>query len=833
MINEENLNNLYEGITNSNELTTKELNNYGFNSKDLANLIEQGVLKRIKRGYYSFQSIDELFIYGKKLLEAKEFDKSEKCFKKCYELDPNNQYVCFQLFLSSVNKKDYESAFKYFESLEKIESNNDYNLYLYLLSIVTDIPNKYKERVRNFELNDVSIDTKDERYKDIPQHNQIRSLILQKKFPYALKQLNNLISQQNSFTIQNIIIKNLLFQAVKVETVSKDNLLILSQNKKHKEIINYLEKKQKRNNLSLTDSYILKLAKIIIKLQETKQIPNKTISESEDLFDAIDGNNFTLALSLNESYLKKYHMNNSNNVIYLLLTNICDIIKNIDLANQTSANATKKEVSNEITEHKDQPTTSSNILFSDIVRLLMNNDLENAFKALKNYMILINKKEYEFLIVNLIKLSLIEKDIAFAKPAITLAYISSDNFKFDISSYIQEFYIALVQNKFDEAKIYLDIISNSNKLGQSNISIEELANVLNNIKTMVNYKGNNLILDIIGNEFEKKNITNIKQPNNEETPIASSKIEKELEVKTSTIKKEISNERTKTIDKEKSFIEKKHELLLKNQGIIILKNMSDERQEIINNIVKEYPDMVSFSIGEGKKKQIVLKYKQPLDENVDISDLINKGSLAYMEGNYKDCLKNYLQILKIEEPKAFIFARIGLAYMKSWKIDLAIQYLTIATYLSKQEDGHFDFTDLLIKLNNLVPKEDFKPSFKMDLNDFDNDIQNHYGIENFDEITSYILENGLDVKTACQDLGMTDEQIDAIRLIYAKQFYSQGYYKKGDQFVKTVEKNKNKTKTTLKLIKEIKKNKKFYINRPNENSQQLTLTLQPQKINKI
>ena len=44
MINEENLNKLYEGIINGNELTTKELNSYGFNSKDLKELIEQGYL---------------------------------------------------------------------------------------------------------------------------------------------------------------------------------------------------------------------------------------------------------------------------------------------------------------------------------------------------------------------------------------------------------------------------------------------------------------------------------------------------------------------------------------------------------------------------------------------------------------------------------------------------------------------------------------------------------------------------------------------------------------------------------------------------------------------
>ena len=129
----------------------------------------------------------------------------------------------------------------------------------------------------------------------------------------------------------------------------------------------------------------------------------------------------------------------------------------------------------------------------------------------------------------------------------------------------------------------------------------------------------------------------------------------------------------------------------------------------------------------------------------------------------------------------------------------------------------------------MIAQEDKKPRFRMRTEDFGNDIQNHYGIENLDEITSYILECGLDVESACKELDMTDEQIDTIRLIYAREFYSQGNYEKGDQFLNSVEKSKNKTKFTSKLFEEVRRNKRFYINRPNENSQKLVLTLQPRK----
>lgn len=203
--------------------------------------------------------------------------------------------------------------------------------------------------------------------------------------------------------------------------------------------------------------------------------------------------------------------------------------------------------------------------------------------------------------------------------------------------------------------------------------------------------------------------------------------------------------------------------------------------------------------------------------------------MAYREGNYDVCITEYLKLLQFGQPKAITYAKLGLAYMKKHDKDKAIDYLTVATELNKQEDGKLDFTELISNLNGSISPENKKPYFKMTTEEFGNDIENYYGIENVDEITSYILECGLDVESACKELGMTDEQIDTVRLIYAKKFYSQGDYEKGNQFLSSVEKSKNKTKFTSKLIEEIKRNKRFYINRTSENSQKLVLTLQPKK----
>ena len=450
----------------------------------------------------------------------------------------------------------------------------DSNFYLYLLSIITDIPDKHKEYARYLKIEDIRVDFNDKRYQDIPQQNKIRIAVLQRKFPYALKLLNDLTAQHGSLTVQDIITRTLLFQALEVENKSKSTLIELAKNKDYEEIVNYLHAKQKRHNLSLTDTYTLKLVNEIINLQQTKQIPEKTIFQSEKLFEAIDGNNYDLAFSLCESYNSTNNINNSENTINLLLTDICDMIKQISSPLQTPTEIIEDQFVEEPAEEVlyEEPISSiknasSSASFSDVIRFLMKSDLENAFKVLRNYMESINKKEYEFLIVDLIKLSLIEKDLAFTKPMIALTYVSRENFMFDISNYIQEFYVTLSQNRFDEARIYLDIISKADKLGQDCILTERLLKVLNSAESMIDYKRNNQVLDSAEKALEKSQSSSVKQTNPNSTSV---KISEQMTKIESPKIAELSNEEKanssiETRDSEKEFIESKHELLLNGQ----------------------------------------------------------------------------------------------------------------------------------------------------------------------------------------------------------------------------------------------------------------------------
>lgn len=837
MINEENLNKLYEGIINDNELTTKKLNCYGFNSKDLSDLIEDGVLERVKRGYYSLKLVDELFLYGKRLIREKQYDRATQCFLKCHEIDSSHRGTCFQLFLRSINKKDYDATFKYLEILLDTENPHymkDCNFYLYLLSLITEVPDKHREYAKYLRFEDVSIDSCDKRYQDIELQNKIRLTAIKRKLPFALKQLKDLIAQHGSMTVQDIITKTLLHQALEVDAINKNIIIELAKNKAYEEIVKYFEEKEKRISLNISEINIVKLAKEALEIQKTKQIPIKTIFRTEKLYEAIDGKNFELALSIKEIYNKENNVDNSENTISILLSDICNMIKQISTSKQTSKDVElKKDFKKQLSQV--QSDTSNSILFSDITRLLLQNDIENASKKLKNYLISINKKEYEFLIMDLIKLSLIEKDMSFSKPMLALTYMSRENFKFDISNYIQEFYVALSQNRFEEARIYLHIISSSNGLVDENVLTEGLLQVLNTAENAFAK-----VKDVESIDSKIEDNINLKEELKIETNDLSQTLDTNETIKSvnvNIIDKKVSTKKTSNksvstkeeFEMDKKFIQNKHDFLEQNKGILILKPMDEERRKRINKIVATYSDMVSFSIGEGKNIQIVLRYKPYIEENINVKNLIEEANDAYEKGDYTACINGYLQLLQIGNPYAIIYSRLGFSYMKKRKIDKAIDYLTVATHLNKKENKNRDFTELIDRLKNPLKPDEIKPYFKMTLDDFENDVEENYGIGNLDEITSYILENELDVETACSKLNIPTDQIDIIRLIYAREYYSQGDYEKGDQFLKTVERSKNKTKFTAKLYEEIRRNKRFYINRSNEESKKLSLKLKPKK----
>lgn len=797
MITYEKINNLYETIIFNKELTTQELKKCGFDSKDITKLIENNIIERIKRGSYNFIDAEGLFKYGKKLVSKKDYTKAQFCFEKCYKIDNKHPGTCFQLFFNSINKSDYDRALKYFEVI--YQTNNPYyksdsNLYLYLLNNITELNEEYKQIVKSLKMEDIRVDYNDKRFENITEQNRIRGAILTKKYPLALKQLNMLM--ENSNNIQNTLIRTLLYRVVEIEKARKQTMIDLINTENYYKLIELLNNQNEKIPLNITDEYTLKLLRDIIKIKERKKLPKTDLSLTDNLFEAIDKYNYKLALKISNDFCAEKGIYRENNTIHLLLTQINNLID--EIIKPTEIVETKKEI--KILEQNPKDN-NFNVNISDVINSLLENNLDKSFVLLKEYLKIINKTEYEFLIVNLIKICILEKDPTFTKAILILTVLNKPDFKIDLASYVHEFYKSLYQENYEVAKIFIDIIDN---IGENTLS--------------------NNLTKILNNTIHKKTI-NIVQKDN--TTSKTEMIDEKPKLNIVKKQKEEKNQLT-NLDTREKFIENKYKEILKTKGIVLLKPMPYEKRKDVHELVKKYENIMSFSIGEGEKKRVVLKYHNPSNFG-NIKEVVNRGYQLYQQAKYDECIDLYKVLLKsFPRPKAFVFANIGLSHLKNSQLTTAIDYLIVANELSKQEDMRYQFDGLLATLNvkSYATSEEIKKEFRMGLEEFEND--EYYGINNFEEIIKFIVESNKTFEIACKEYGLNEEQIDIIKLICAKKYYQNNFIKRGEEFLNSVIHSKNKTDKTIKILNEIIRNKKIYC-ALNEQKDVFTLSLKLEK----
>ncbi len=332
MINKDNLNKMYDILIGGYKITNDNLNSCGFDINDIDKLIENGVLKKTQKDIYEFLSINDLLLYGKELSIQKNYKKANACFEKCYSLCPNNYKLCAELFMKKLRTSKYEESIEYFEYLynnEEYKPNK--NLYLYLLSMLTEVPEKYKEKARNLKFKDIKIT--DDNIENLCLKNTIRFSIFYRKFRLAGRQLEELIKLEGS-NIYNRIIYVLIEQSIKEHNLAIDKKLELVKNKQYQEYIDYILLLETRYKLLPYDKYSLMLAKDLIDIINGKMVEMKK-SKSTNIFKVIESKDYKKALNMNEEYLKKENKKIDKNIIHILLLEITKMIeKNPKESNQ-------------------------------------------------------------------------------------------------------------------------------------------------------------------------------------------------------------------------------------------------------------------------------------------------------------------------------------------------------------------------------------------------------------------------------------------------------------------------------------------------------------------
>lgn len=259
--------------------------------------------------------------------------------------------------------------------------------------------------------------------------------------------------------------------------------------------------------------------------------------------------------------------------------------------------------------------------------------------------------------------------------------------------------------------------------------------------------------------------------------------------------------------------------LEKTKGIILLEHKNARIRKYIHECVDKLPNITSFSFGFGNNRSIIIRYVCK-DENINVKEQINLGNHAFSNQDYIACIEIFKKLLTTANlTNSFIYAKVGLSYMALGDKDEALDYLKIANILNIEQNKKYNLDGLIKEICNKYANSGYrymeeKNEVEMNLEDFI-DNNTNYGIENLNEVAIFILENKMDFKEAKEKFDLSSEEINIIKLIFARDYYTKEYYDMGDKYFREVEKNKDKTKRVNKLLSEIKRDRNFYKNRNN------------------
>ena len=107
--------------------------------------------------------------------------------------------------------------------------------------------------------------------------------------------------------------------------------------------------------------------------------------------------------------------------------------------------------------------------------------------------------------------------------------------------------------------------------------------------------------------------------------------------------------------------------------------------------------------------------------------------------------------------------------------------------------------------------------------DFQNNMNEYYGLEAIEEMAAFV-SSGKTIEEVQEKFSLTEEQTTLLMLVFARVCYTNGDFILGDQYLRKVEKRKNKTKQIKQLLEEIRRKKKFYKNQVSEDAKSFILT---------
>lgn len=327
---------IYQIIIKRLPLTTQVLMEHNLTQEDIAKLIEENMIKQLDTNKFELLETQGLYNYGIKLFLSRNAKSAYQCFLKCFELDNSNRECCMQLMLLQLKLGQISKAFEYFPYLDNISEEKDVydnNLYLYLFNLLTRCPEEYVTRLQNIDY-DSFLYPRDIKVPFKGDHNSIRQLIIKNKMKKALHLQNNIIAKKIKYSVADEMLKELIIRVVNLEYRFKNQLLEFAQSGNYQSIVSFLTTKSKKRYLTNEETYTYLISKSMIEMLTTETIPPLTNANPNNVYEAISGNNFAQALHLETEILQFYKHNPDENLVYILLSQINELISQLNQHSQ-------------------------------------------------------------------------------------------------------------------------------------------------------------------------------------------------------------------------------------------------------------------------------------------------------------------------------------------------------------------------------------------------------------------------------------------------------------------------------------------------------------------
>ena len=446
MLTEEKIRDVKNVLEKSGEVQAKVLLNLGVDKNDIIRLKKLGVIESSKWGHYKLGNLSNFYDDAVKAVMEKDYDKAKDLFEKSINNSFNVMEATYYLFMLSVMKNDLDSAFKYLDVLynnkNDIISNADLEFYLYMINFYCSVPSEYYQLVRNFMLSD-DVDSS-------------KKYIISKdvKYKFFNGKTRNAISSVLGTDLQSSVIKFIIFEVVYALNVEKNKILQLIKEKDFEKLYDLYLDIDSYRNLKTHEKICLDITSEINEIFKSGGVlPKATKTLTNTLSVAVGCKDYKRALEINREFNKNKSVDINSSHLSQLLIAINEIIDNID------------DVRNKSAEQKKQNS------YSNLVNFLINGEIKEFIDELKSYLERTKKSQYLLLVMNLVKIDTILEDKSFTNTMLMLSLIVSDNFVFDMSEFVMNFYENLALNRFDIASIYLDILEDAKAKNFGNLRV--------------------------------------------------------------------------------------------------------------------------------------------------------------------------------------------------------------------------------------------------------------------------------------------------------------------------------------------------------------------------